>query len=68
MFSIPYCTQEKSRLCATGGTGLNFTMAQQLIEAKNGMIEAKSLPEGGLQGMIEFEKIKTRLLQDGSVG
>ncbi len=48
--------KDKSRSRATGGTGLGLAIAKQLIEAQDGTIEAKNLPEGGLQIAIEFRK------------
>lgn len=46
--------KDKSRSRATGGTGLGLAIAKQLIEAQGGMIEARNLPEGGLQVLIEI--------------
>ena len=48
--------KEKSRSRARGGTGLGLAIAKQLVEAQSGTIEAKNLPEGGLQVVIEFRK------------
>ncbi|MEP7135307.1 MAG: ATP-binding protein [Chloroflexota bacterium] len=48
--------KEKSRSRTTGGTGLGLAIAKQLIEAQGGKIEARNLPEGGLQVMIELKK------------
>jgi len=47
--------KDKSRSRATGGTGLGLSIAKQLVEAQGGTIEAKNLPEGGLQILIEFK-------------
>jgi signal transduction histidine kinase len=41
--------KEKSRSRASGGTGLGLAIARQLIEAQDGIINARNLPEGGLQ-------------------
>jgi signal transduction histidine kinase len=48
--------KDKSRSRATGGTGLGLAIAKQLTEAQGGTIEAKNLPEGGLQVVIELKK------------
>jgi two-component system sensor histidine kinase BaeS len=48
--------KEKSRSRATGGTGLGLAIAKHLVEAQGGIIEAKNLPEGGLQVVVEFKK------------
>lgn len=48
--------KEKSRSRATGGTGLGLAIAKQLVDAQGGMIEAKNLPKGGLQVVIELKK------------
>jgi signal transduction histidine kinase len=48
--------KEKSRSRLTGGTGLGLAIAKQLVEAQSGRIEAKNLPEGGLQVIVEFKK------------
>lgn len=48
--------KEKSRSRSSGGTGLGLAIAKQLVEAQGGTIEAKNLPEGGLQVMVEVRK------------
>ena len=48
--------KEKSRSRAAGGTGLGLAIAKQLVEAQGGRIEAKNLPEGGLQVVVEFKR------------
>jgi two-component system OmpR family sensor kinase/two-component system sensor histidine kinase BaeS len=48
--------KEKSRARATGGTGLGLAIAKQLIEAQDGRIEARNLPDGGLQVVVELKK------------
>jgi two-component system OmpR family sensor kinase/two-component system sensor histidine kinase BaeS len=48
--------KEKSRSRASGGTGLGLAISKQLIEAQGGSIEARNLPEGGLQIAVNFEK------------
>jgi len=48
--------KDKSRSRATGGTGLGLAIAKQLVEAQGGRIEAKNLPEGGLQVLVSFKK------------
>ena len=48
--------KEKSRSRTTGGTGLGLAIAKQLVEAQGGGIEARNLPEGGLQVVIELRK------------
>ncbi|MBK8419920.1 HAMP domain-containing sensor histidine kinase [Candidatus Villigracilis saccharophilus] len=41
--------KEKSRTRSSGGTGLGLAITKQLVEAQGGTIEARNLPEGGLQ-------------------
>ena len=48
--------KDKSRSRATGGTGFEFAIAKQLVEAQGGTIEATNLPEGGLQVVIALKK------------
>ena len=48
--------KEKSRARVSGGTGLGLAIAKQLIEAQEGTIEAKGLPEGGLQIIVCLKK------------
>jgi signal transduction histidine kinase len=46
--------KEKSRSRASGGTGLGLAISKQLIEAQGGSIEARNLPEGGLQVVLSI--------------
>ena len=48
--------KDKSRTRSAGGTGLGLAIAKQLIEAQGGTIEARNLPQGGLQVAVEFKK------------
>ena len=48
--------KEKSRARASGGTGLGLAIAKQLIEAQDGTIEARNLPEGGLQVVVSLKR------------
>lgn len=48
--------KDKSRSRASGGTGLGLAISKQLIEAQGGVIEARNLPEGGLQVMISLKR------------
>lgn len=48
--------KDKSRARLSGGTGLGLAITKQLIEAQDGAIEARNLPEGGLQVIVELKK------------
>ena len=48
--------KDKSRSRLTGGTGLGLAIAKQLVEAQGGRIQARNLPDGGLQISIEWLK------------
>jgi signal transduction histidine kinase len=48
--------KDKSRSRTSGGTGLGLAIAKQLIEAQDGTIEARNLPEGGLQVSIKWHR------------
>ena len=48
--------KEKSRSRVSGGTGLGLAIAKQLIEAQGGTIQARNLPEGGLQVVVALKK------------
>jgi signal transduction histidine kinase len=48
--------KEKSRSRASGGTGLGLAISKQLIEAQGGTIEARNLPEGGLQILVTLRR------------
>ena len=48
--------KEKSRARLSGGTGLGLAITKQLVEAQGGTIEAKNLPESGLQVLVELKK------------
>ena len=49
--------KDKSRTRSAGGTGLGLAIAKQLIEAQGGTIEARNLPDGGLQIQISLKEI-----------
>lgn len=49
--------KEKSRSRVSGGTGLGLAIARQLIEAQDGQIEARNLPDGGLQVEIRIKNL-----------
>jgi len=44
--------KDKSRARISGGTGLGLAITKQLVEAQEGTIEARNLPEGGLQVIV----------------
>jgi signal transduction histidine kinase len=48
--------KDKSRSRVSGGSGLGLAIAKQLVEAQDGTITAKNLPEGGLQVVVELKK------------
>ncbi|NWF65148.1 MAG: HAMP domain-containing protein, partial [Chloroflexi bacterium] len=48
--------KDKSRSRSSGGTGLGLAIAKQLVEAQGGVIEARNLPEGGLQVVVTFPR------------
>jgi signal transduction histidine kinase len=48
--------KEKSRSRLSGGTGLGLAISKQLIKAQGGTIEARNLPEGGLQILVALRK------------
>jgi signal transduction histidine kinase len=47
---------EKSRSRASGGAGLGLAIAKLLLEEQDGRIEARNLPEGGLQVSVYFKR------------
>ncbi len=48
---------EKSRARASGGAGLGLAICKQLVEGQGGNINARNLPEGGLEITIEIPKL-----------
>ena len=50
--------KEKSRARLSGGTGLGVAITKQLVEAQGGTIEARNLPERGLQVVVELKPSK----------
>lgn len=48
---------EKSRARASGGAGLGLAICKQLVEGQRGNINARNLPEGGLEITIEIPKL-----------
>jgi two-component system OmpR family sensor kinase/two-component system sensor histidine kinase BaeS len=48
--------KDKSRSRLKGGTGLGLAIAKQLVEAQGGRIQARNLPDGGLQISVEWLK------------
>lgn len=49
--------KDKSRSRTAGGTGLGLAITKQFIEAQGGTIEARNLPDGGLQIQILLKGI-----------
>jgi signal transduction histidine kinase len=48
---------EKSRARVSGGAGLGLAIAKLLVEGQEGRINARSLPEGGLQVSVVFKAV-----------
>ena len=50
--------KEKPRARLSGGTGLGVAITKQLVETQGGTIEARNLPERGLQVVVELKPSK----------
>jgi two-component system OmpR family sensor kinase/two-component system sensor histidine kinase BaeS len=47
--------KDRSRSRISGGSGLGLAIAKQLVEAQDGTIAARNIPEGGLQVTVELK-------------
>lgn len=47
--------KDRSRSRSAGGTGLGLAITKQLVQAQGGTIEARNLPQGGLQVVLTFK-------------